>query len=561
MSDSKSAGCATTRRHSLGERDLHACLLRAAAVALCTILAACDSRSSPTEPIRENSAALSAFATQCHALTETSSGSAAIENAVLVERGTQQVGFFKRLLARILIGNGVPDVRAPVDFCRVTAKLRPAPGSQITAEVWLPPQWNGKLLAFGGGGFNGGLSAAGLALLAPLKKGYVGMATDAGHADTNSAKFTHDFPEQYTDYAYRANHIAAGFLRTLATSFYGAQVKRAYFHGCSNGGRDALMEARRFPEDYDGIIAGAPAAAWSKLMVSFAWNAQAVSAAPELKDKLELVQNAVIAKCDALDGVKDQLIGNPPTCAFDPAELQCKASAGSMCLTAGEVTALGKIYEGPRLRDGTQVYAGMPVGGEGLNANWDHWIAKQDSAQAVFALETFRWMVYGDPKWDISRFDIDRDYPKAEERMAPMMNSNDPDLSVFIGRGGKLLLYHGWNDAAIPAGATVDYYKSLRQTLGPVTDEHVKLFMAPGVMHCGGGIGPTDFDVLEQIDRWVEGSQAPERIIASEYDPPALFGPAPKAKLVRTRPLCPWPKVARYKGSGSTDEAANFACE
>jgi feruloyl esterase len=296
-------------------------------------------------------------------------------------------------------------------------------------------------------------------------------------------------------------------------------------------------------------------------MASFAWNAQAVRAAPELEDKLELVQAAVIAKCDALDGVKDQLIENPPACNFDPAELQCKGGAGSSCLTADEVTALGKIYEGPRLSDGTQVYAGMPVGGEGLKGNWDGWIAREDSAQASFALETFRWMVYGDPKWELSRFDIDRDYPKAEERVASIMNSDDPDLSGFIGRGGKLLLYHGWNDAAIPAGASVDYYESVRQTLGPAADEHVKLFMAPGFMHCGGGVGPTDFDLLEEINRWVEGGQAPERIIASEYDPPAVFGPAPKAKVVRTRPLCPWPKVARYDGSGSTDEAANFACE
>jgi feruloyl esterase len=535
-------------------------LLRGSLLALCTILAACDFRS-PAEAMRENSAALSEQVARCQALAATRLDSAVVENAVWVERGTQQVGFFRRMMGRILLGDGVPDVRAPVDFCRVTAKLRPAPGSQITAEVWLPLQWNGKLLAFGGAGYNGGLSAAGLALLAPLKKGYAGMATDAGHADTSSAKFTHDFPEQYTDYAYRANHVAAKFLRTLATSYYGAPVKRAYFHGCSNGGRDALMEARRFPEDYDGIIAGAPAAGWSKLMASFAWNAQAVRAAPELEDKLELVQAAVIAKCDALDGVKDQLIENPPACNFDPAELQCKGGAGSSCLTADEVTALGKIYEGPRLSDGTQVYAGMPVGGEGLKGNWDGWIAREDSAQASFALETFRWMVYGDPKWELSRFDIDRDYPKAEERVASIMNSDDPDLSGFIGRGGKLLLYHGWNDAAIPAGASVDYYESVRQTLGPAADEHVKLFMAPGFMHCGGGVGPTDFDLLEEINRWVEGGQAPERIIASEYDPPAVFGPAPKAKVVRTRPLCPWPKVARYDGSGSTDEAANFACE
>ena len=387
----------------------HVKLLFPPLVALCTILTACDSRSSGAEPTEGSGAALQASKTQCHALVGTKWGSAVVENAASVERGTQLFSFFRRLMVKILVRGGLPELTAPMDFCRVTAKLRTAPGSEITAEVWLPAQWNGKLLAVGGGGFNGGLESASLTLLPPLKKGYVAMATDAGHAETNSAKFTHDFPEQYTDYAYRANHVAAGFLRTLAKSYYGTPVKRAYFHGCSNGGRDALMEARRFPDDYDGIIAGAPAAGWSKLMTSFAWNARAVAAAPELEDKLELVQNAVIAQCDALDGVKDQLIGNPPACNFDPAALQCKGSADSSCLSAEEVTALRKIYEGPRLSDGAQVYAGMPVGGEGLKSNWDSWIVKEDSGQAGFARETFGWMVYGDPKWDLDSFDIDRD--------------------------------------------------------------------------------------------------------------------------------------------------------
>jgi feruloyl esterase len=321
------------------------------------------------------------------------------------------------------------------------------------------------------------------------------------------------------------------------------------------------MEARRFPDDFDGIIAGAPAAGWSKLMTSFAWNAQAARTAPKLKDKLKLVQDAVMAKCDALDGVKDQLLENPSTCSFDPAELQCKGGDGADCLNADEVTALQKIYAGPRLRDSTQVYAGMPVGGEGLENNWDEWIAKEESMQAMFALESFRWMVYGDPEWELSRFDIDRDYPKARERIASIMNSDDPDLSAFIGSGGKLLLYHGWNDAAIPAGATLDYHASVRKTLGPVADEQVRLFMIPGVMHCGGGVGPTDFDLLDQMDQWVESGAAPERIVATEYDPPAIFGPAADAKVIRTRPLCPWPKVARYKGSGATDDHSNFMCE
>lgn len=268
-----------------------------------------------------------------------------------------------------------------------------------------------------------------------------------------------------------------------------------------------------------------------------------------------------MAKCDALDGVKDQMLENPTACSFDPAELQCKSGEGADCLTANEVGALRKIYAGPSLSDGTKVYAGMPVGGEGLENNWDAWIAKKDSTQAMFALESYRWMVYGDPDWELDRFDIDREYPKAKERLVPIMHSNDPDLSGFVKRNGRLLMYHGWNDAAIPAGASLDYHASVRETLGPIADEHVRLFMIPGMMHCFGGLGPSDYDLLDELDRWVESGTAPERIVATEYDPPALLGPAPGAKAVRTRPLCPWPKVSRYTGKGSTDDAANFHCE
>lgn len=525
--------------------------------ALCALLAACDSAPSPSA-----TSSSAPDLSRCEALVGTKLGNATIEKVEHVERDTQLFGFFKRTFVKLFIFDGLPEFKAPMDFCRVTAKLRPVPGSEIVAEIWLPQQWNGKLLAIGGAGFNGGLDSAPLTLLGPLRQGYVGMATDAGHAQASSAKFAHDFPEQYADYAYRANHVAAGFVKSLAASYYKGPVKRSYFHGCSNGGRDALMEASRFPDDYDGIIVGAPATGWSKLMTSFAWNARAVQTTPELKDKLQLVQDAVIAKCDALDGVRDQLLENPATCPFDPAELECKGGDQSKCLTTEEVAALRKLYDGPRLRDGTRIYAGMPVGGEGLKHNWDEWLFTGKVSHAMFARESFRWMVYGDPEWDISRFDIDRDYPVAKERMGTIMDSDNPDLKAFVDRGGRLLLYHGWNDAAIPGGATVDYVEAVRTALGPLADAHVSLFMVPGMMHCAGGVGPTNFDMLDQVDRWVETGAAPERIIATEYDPPAIFGlPGPGARPVRTRPLCPWPKVAHYNGSGSTDDAASFACK
>jgi hypothetical protein len=536
--------------------------MRAPALALLlTVVAACDA--TPSTSIAGQafaSAPTSPGAERCEALAGLRLGSATVEQAEPMQRGEHLIGFFLRLVFRVMAPGPLPDLSIPAGFCRVTAKIRPVPGSELTAEVWLPNRWNGKFVGVGGGGFSGGLDAAFLLLWGPLGKGYAGMATDVGHESTDSAKFAHESRQQYVDYAYQGNHVAAEFAKALIASYYGQRTGRSYFFGCSNGGRDALMEARRFPDDYDGIIAGAPAAGWSKLMTFFAWNAQAARRAPELEDKLQLVQDAVIARCDALDGVKDQLLENPASCPFDPAELQCKNNDGADCLSAAEVTALRKIYSGPRLRDGTQVYAGMPVGGEALPGNWKDWIASDESKQAMFATETFRWMVYGNPEWDIDRFDIDRDYPKAKETMRQMMDSDDPDLRAFLGRGGKLLLYHGWNDAAIPAGATIDYHATLRKALGPVADQQVRLFMVPGLMHCGGGIGPTDFELFDTLDRWVESSVAPERIVATEYKSGAMFGPAPGAKVVRTRPLCPWPKVAHYDGSGSTDDADNFSC-
>ena len=536
--------------------------IRAPALALlCAVLAACDSspRTSDAEQAYA-SAPASPGAERCKALTGVELGSARVEQAEPIARGEHLIGFFRRLVFRVMAPVPLPDLSVPAEFCRVRAKIRPVPGSELTAEVWLPNQWNEKFVGVGGGGFSGGLDAAFLLLWGPLGKGYAGMATDVGHEATASAKFAHESRQQYVDYAYQGNHVAAEFAKTLIASYYGQPTTRSYFFGCSNGGRDALMEARRFPEDYDGIIAGAPAAGWSKLMTSFAWNAQAARAAPKLEDKLGLVQTAVIARCDALDGVKDQLLENPASCPFDVVELQCENGEDTDCLNAGEVAALRKIYAGPTLRDGTQVYAGMPVGGEALDDNWEDWIASDDSTQAKFATEAFRWMVYGDPKWEVDRFDIARDYPKARESMGSLMDSDDPDLSAFTDRGGKLLLYHGWNDAAIPAGATIDFHAALRKTLGPVADAQVRLFMIPGMMHCGAGIGPNDYDLFGPLDSWVESGVAPERIVATEYDPRAMFGPAPGARVVRTRPLCPWPKVAHFDGTGSTDDAASFSC-
>lgn len=503
-----------------------------------------------------------ASVTHCKDLVGTRLGAATIERAEPINRGEPLVGFFKRILYSIALPD-FPALKAPVEFCRATARLQPVDGANIMVEVWLPPEWNGKLLGSGGGGFNGGLFSAPLVLQSPVEKGYAIVVTDAGHEVTKSAEFAYESTDKLEAWAYRANHVAVLFAKELVASYYGEPAKRAYFEGCSNGGRDALILAQRFPQDYDGIIVGAPAAAWSELMSSFAWNQQAQYAspgAPDLEDKIELVHNAVVRKCDALDGVADELLENPESCPFDPAELQCTTENTRDCLTANEVAALQKIYQGPRLSDGTQLYPGMPVGGETLK-NWDKWIFPKNDGQGQFATEFFRWMVHRNPDWDISDFDLDQDYALAERRISAITDADDPDLTAFTNQGGRLLIYHGWNDAAIPAGATVNYYNAVRETLGSVAERHVRLFMIPGMQHCFGGMGTNDFDLLGTLDRWVESSTTPERIMATEYDPPKVFKVKPGAKVVRTRPLCPWPKVAQYNGTGSTDEAANFSCK
>ncbi|GFE82411.1 putative esterase [Steroidobacter agaridevorans] len=510
-------------------------------------------------PISAPGVSASTGAEQCAALAGTRIGSATIEATEWVERGSSLLSLKHRILFSLALKRVSLGMDAPVDFCHVTAKLRPVPGSEITAGVWLPKPWNGKLLGIGGGGFSGGLTVGSLLLKDPLAQGFAGVATDAGHEDTASAKFAYDSAEKFKDYGYRANHVGAEFAKALIASYYSSPVKRSYFHGCSNGGRDALMLALRFPEDYDGIISGAPAAAFTEIMTSFIWNREAVAAAPKLKDKLQLVQDAVMAKCDALDGVKDQVLENPLQCSFDPVELQCKDGDGPNCLNAAEVGTLRKIYGGPRLSDGTQIFPGQPVGGEALPKNWEDWII--DDKPGQMGPEAYRWMVYRNPEWDSKSFDLSRDHRLAMQRMAPIVNSNDPDLSAFMKRGGKLMLYHGWNDAAIPAGATLDYHTALRKTLGPVADQQVRLFMVPGMMHCGGGSGATYFEKLEAMERWMESGTAPERIIATEYDPPASLIVLPDSKKVRTRPLCAWPKTAHYSGKGSSDDAANFSCQ
>lgn len=461
----------------------------------------------------------------------------------------------------IALGGSMPGLPAPAAFCRVKVRLKPTASSDIGVEVWLPEKaaWNGKFLGAGNGGYGGGFMGPFLMMRGGVAKGFAAAGTDMGHtgkSDTD-ASWALGQPEKIKDFGYRANHLTARAAKTLITAYYGGAPKLSYFHGCSDGGREALMEASRFPDDYDAIIAGAPAAPWTRLMTAFAWNAQTVAATPIPAAKLAVVQNAVMAQCDKQDGVADGVLENPAACHFDPKTVQCKTGDAADCLTPAQITALRRIYSGPTTRGGRSLYPGFPVGGEAVPGAWDSWIVKPDGQHAKFSTEFFRNMVFDDVSWNPATFDAERDLKSARARQGGTLDSDNADLSAFKARGGKLILYHGWADAAIPAGSTIEYYKALEARTG---GDFVRMFLMPGMSHCLGGPGPNVFDALGTLDAWRGGGPAPEQMIATKFDNDLFGFLGFPAKPVRTRPICVWPKTARWDGKGSTDEAASFAC-
>ena len=462
-------------------------------------------------------------------------------------------------------------LNAPASFCRVAVTLTPTSDSEIMAEVWLPDpeKWNGNFLGSGNGGFGGTVSGPALEMRGALAQGYATAGDDLGHevkAAVIDGTWVLGHPEKVKDFAYRADHVTAEFAKALITAYYGRAPQFSYFRGCSNGGHEALMEAQKYPADYDGIVAGAPANAWTRITTGFVWNEAAQLHMPQSeipKTKLAMIQNAVLAKCDALDGVKDGIINDPAVCRFDPKVLLCKSGDAPDCLTQPQVDALRKIYGGPvNPSTGKGIYPGFPPGYEGLPGNWDAWIIGPKSQQGQFANQFMGSFVHGDPNWDFRSFDFAKDLAKIDAAIGSIINSDNPDLSAFAARGGKLVLFQGWADAAITPLGTIQYYQDIQKKMG--TDQahrFVRLFMAPGMMHCGGGPGPNNFDALSAVAQWREKGQAPERIIAARYaNQMAVMLGMPKGEPLSTRPLCAYPNVARWNGTGSTDEAQSYTC-
>jgi Tannase and feruloyl esterase len=454
------------------------------------------------------------------------------------------------------------------DQCRVTGMIAP----EIAFEVSLPAKWNGRFYMIGNGGHAGeSLEDAGRVAQRnqAVQLGFAVAQTNTGHDARKEpgGTFVMSNPEKAIDYAWRAVHLTATIAKEITKDYYGKGIARAYWNSCSNGGRQGLLEAQRFPDDFDGIVANAPWVDQTGFTIGALWNQRALSAAPVTPAKLALVAEKVMAKCDAVDGLKDGLIDDPRKCSFNPVRdvpVCAAGSDGADCLTAAQAETVAKIYSGP-MSKGKQIFPGYMPGSEavttggfggGSGSGWLNVIvsAQPEGKPADFNLaeNTMRYLVFTPPKpdYDYKTFDFDRDPPLLNE-WSKKADAKDTDLSKFRKRGGKLLMTYGWADPILQPMAGVNYYEQATAKNGPTTPDFFRLFMVPGMSHCGGGIGPDRHDPMTAMINWVEKDKAPSTMVASRVV---------NNQVVRTRPLCAYPQVARYSGTGSIDDAANFRC-
>ena len=435
-------------------------------------------------------------------------------------------------------------------FCRVQMTLTPTRDSDIRSEVWLPlAGWNGKFQQVGNGGFGGSIQYG--ALAEALARGYAAASTDTGHTG-NGAEWAAGHPQKIADWGYRSQHLTAVGAKQVIANFYGARPSLSYFTGCSGGGRQAFQEAQRYPADFDAILAGAPAYDRGNEAFGFMMKFQATHETPQSfipPAKLPAIHRAALAACDALDGLKDGLIGDVLNCHFDPGAIECASGTDDeSCLTSAQVTAARKLYAGfGHPKSGEMIFPGFEPGSE---LQWAAAIGGE--LPLDFGTDYFRYLLLQDPAWDPKSFDLGRDYARLHKMDSAALSPADPDLRPFFARGGKLLVYEGWADPNVSPRSPLMYYERVVKALGQqATDHSLRLFYAPGMGHCGGGEGPNAFDALTPLERWREEGAAPESIIATH---------STAGKVDRSRPLCAYPTIARYGGSGSVDEAANFAC-
>jgi feruloyl esterase len=452
-------------------------------------------------------------------------------------------------------------VDAGSQVCRVIAiTTHPPAGDKVRIWVAIPTtNWNGRFLGNGGGGFSGGNDTS---VVAPAAAGYAAGATDTGHAGA-SGSFALDANGRLNWQLIRDNaHVGIHEMtitgQALTKAMYGVAPKYSYFNGCSTGGRQGLSEAQRYPQDYNGIVSGAPAVNWNRFHIQHLWgpvvmNTSGNAVAP---CKLAAATAAAIASCDGIDGVKDGVIEDPKRCTYDPKALVGTSAGDCGAFTEADAHVIRKLWEGPRREDGTFMWYGLARGAD-LNALWTSRGTPLRPVPFSISMDWFRYFLTQDPKFDgntVTAAGYERFWEQSVEQFGDVFGTDNPDLTAFRDRGGKAIVWHGWADQLITAEGSVDYYTRVQQQMGGAkkTSEFVRLFMAPGVAHCGGGAGPAPTGQLEALLAWVEEGKAPESLTATRRDQGGA--------VTRSRPVCAYPLVAKYKGRGSTDEGASFEC-
>ena len=460
----------------------------------------------------------------------------------------------------------VPGAAGQPAHCRVAGTIE----AEINFEVLLPDEWNGRFLMGGGGGFVGSVQNQARTLYAhggsPLQRGYATAGTDTGHTGSGiEAGWALDHPRRQENFGHRAVHLTAEAAKSIIGHYYERPADYSYFVGCSRGGGQAMMESQRYPDDFDGIVAAAPAYDWTGITAGFVQNQQAIYPdgdidAPLLTPAtLELLGSSILAACDAEDGVEDGVLNDPRRCDFEPEDLpRCAGDRpADDCVTAAQLAAIDTVYDGPT-SNGERIYHGFNYGGENDRGGWDSWVVSAPqrraagipNAQYGFGTELFKYFVFGDPDWDYTAYDFST-WREDVAGTAAILNATDTDLSAFRDNGGKIIYWTGWSDLALAPLGTIDYYERLAAD-DPAARDYARLYMLPGVLHCAGGPGPDRVDWVEAIRAWVEEGRAPERLLASKL--------GRDGQPAMTRPLCPYPQVAVYDGTGNPNDEASFAC-
>ncbi|MDB5633538.1 MAG: hypothetical protein JWR49_2393 [Tardiphaga sp.] len=505
----------------------------------------------------------SAFAAPCDELLHLKVQDTAIDSAQAVAAGSYRP-------------SPAEEVRDMPAFCRLHGTISPVAGSSVGLELWLPEAgWNGKIEMFGNGGYSSKISYASLG--EQLKRGYAVLGTDTGHSGDDRS-FASGHPEAIVDWGHRAVHASIVAAKPIVASFYGQSARRSYFAGCSTGGHQALMEAQRYPQDFDGIIAGDPGNNRTHLNAGFLWqfvsnhrkDANATQIIPPAK--LAMVSAAVIKACRGRDAglATDKFLTDPETCSFQPKDLLCKAGDAADCLTQEQADALSTMYDGARNpRTGEIIYYGWPKGSENsgqvvkILPGWSLYWA--DPADAAKPARSNFWKVWAfdDPNWDWRGFDFDAGMKAVDDRLAPAINAMSPDLSKFVAAGGKLIQYHGLADPVVPPRDSIDYFERVqafeaksKEAAADVSADHYRLFLVPGTEHCKGGEGANVFDAQQALEDWVENGKAPAAIVATKF-----VNDKREDGIAFSRPLCPYPSQARFSGTGDPNDAASFACK